>query len=116
MPRRNRGPQRIDTLKRRIAAVDLICSGTLLKRWRVCGKPNCRCATDPHSRHGPYYEWNRYFQGKLRHTVVSPDGVQEVRRVLDNYQRVLQLLEQWDEESIRLVLGGAHAKLVIPTR
>ena len=102
---------RIAALKREIAAIDLVCSGTLLKRWRACGKPNCRCARNPAARHGPYYEWNRYLDGRLRHTIVSPDDVEEVRRVMDNYQQVLTLLERWDEESLRLVLGGKHAKL-----
>ena len=37
--------------------MDYLCSGTLLRRMKMCGKPGCRCSEDPDARHGPYYEW-----------------------------------------------------------
>lgn len=97
--------RRIAQVKRQIAQVDLLGSGTLVERTKACGKPNCRCATDPSARHGPYYEWNRYVAGALQHATVPPDRVADVRRALDNYQRVLQLLARWERQSLRLILG-----------
>ena len=67
----------IREIRREIAAVDLLCAGTLLKRWKQCGRSNCRCAHDPAARHGPYYEWSRRRNGRLLHTLLSaggPDG------------------------------------------
>jgi len=36
-------------------------NGTLHARYVRCGKKNCRCATDPAGRHGPYWylEWRK---------------------------------------------------------
>ena len=62
---------RIERIRDALAAIDYLCSGTLLERTKVCGKPNCRCATDPAARHGPYYEWGHMRAGKLVHRQVS---------------------------------------------
>jgi transcriptional regulator with GAF, ATPase, and Fis domain len=45
-----------EALKARIAEIGFICTGSLVKRWMVCGKSNCRCRKDPKQRHGPYYQ------------------------------------------------------------
>ena len=97
--------RQIVRIKRQIAQVELLGRGTLVERTKVCGKPNCRCATDPSARHGPYYEWNRYVGGVLEHATVPPACVTDVRRALDNHQRVLKLLARWERQSLLLILG-----------
>jgi len=57
--------ERIDRIRQALGGIDHLCSGTLLQRTKVCGKPGCRCATDPNARHGPYYEWGHMRGGKL---------------------------------------------------
>lgn len=102
MPKKNR--KRIDTIKRQIDRIDLICTGTLLERTKVCGKPNCRCATDANARHGPYHEWNRREEGRLRHRIVSPGEARIISVAMNDYQRLLDYLKQWEDESIRIIL------------
>lgn len=99
--------RRIARIKQRIAAIQLLGSGTLVARTKACGKPNCRCAHDPSARHGPYFEWNRHRRGELQHATVPPDLVPDVRRALANYQLLLELLDRWEQESVRLILGPA---------
>jgi hypothetical protein len=48
--------QEYDAIKARLREVGFICEGSLVKRYISCGKPNCRCSTDPDQRHGPYYQ------------------------------------------------------------
>jgi len=38
--------------------------GSLVKRFMVCGKPNCACHASPPRLHGPYYQWTRKIRGK----------------------------------------------------
>jgi hypothetical protein len=45
-----------EAIKARIAGIGFICTGSLVKRWMVCGKSNCRCKSNPAQRHGPYYQ------------------------------------------------------------
>ena len=97
---------RIAAVKRRIAAIDLVASGTLLERTKVCGQPTCRCASDANARHGPYYEWNRRLQGRLHHRAVASEEARVIRRAMHDYQRLLALLEDWEHESARIILGA----------
>lgn len=96
---------RIAKIRHRIARIDLICSGTVIERTKVCGKPNCRCARDPDARHGPYYEWKRRENNQLRHRIVSAREARRIRRAQDDYQRLLGLLAVWEDESLVIILG-----------
>jgi hypothetical protein len=97
---------RLQAIKHKILRVGFICSGTLLERTKVCGKPNCACASDPKARHGPYFEWNRREDGALRHRAVSPDEARRIQRAQESYQLILRLLTDWEDESARTILGA----------
>jgi hypothetical protein len=45
--------ERIARIRATLNGMDYLCSGTLLERMKICGKPGCRCAQDPQARHGP---------------------------------------------------------------
>ena len=64
---------RIDKTRTALAAVDYLCSGTLLERMMKCGKAGCRCKEDPAALHGPHYEWGHMKDGELIHRYVSPE-------------------------------------------
>jgi hypothetical protein len=64
--------EKIDRIRQALGELDTLCSGTLLTRMKVCGKPGCRCASDPSARHGPYYEWGHMKDGVLVHRSVTP--------------------------------------------
>lgn len=97
--------QRIAAIKRRIAEIDLVCSGTLLERTKTCGKSYCACASDEAARHGPYHEWNRRLQGSLHHRAVTPEEARVITRAMNDYQRLLALIEDWEHETARIILG-----------
>ncbi|MCZ7559320.1 MAG: hypothetical protein M5U30_04095 [Burkholderiaceae bacterium] len=80
--------QRIAKLRARLGEIELLCSGSLSERMMKCGKPNCRCATDPSARHGPYYEWGRMRAGKIAHRYVTPEQAKLLRQAIDNYRLV----------------------------
>lgn len=102
--------RRIVAIRDRLARIDLVCSGTLTERTKTCGKPNCRCATDPEARHGPYYEWTWREGGKLRHKILSPQQADELRRAIANYRDVQQLLQRWERESAAIILTSVPRK------
>ncbi len=88
----------------------LVCSGTLWERTKTCGKPNCRCATDPRARHGPYHEWTRREGGKLRHKIVPAEKVDLVREAIRNYRTVQELLGRWERQSAAVIFGRSDRK------
>ena len=101
--RRKAAATRITRIKDRILALDHVCSGTLLKRTKVCGKPGCRCAQDPKARHGPYYEWGRMKGGKLVHRNVSPGQAKTLRAAIRNYRAIRRLLRVWEAETMKII-------------
>lgn len=114
MPKR---PQRIATqarariarLRQRLGTIEYLCSGTLVERMKRCGKPSCRCASDPQARHGPYYEWGHMHEGKLVHRSVSAEQAAVLRLAIANYRKVRELLRQWEIETERLIESEANS-------
>jgi hypothetical protein len=95
--------ERIDRVRKNIAEVDYVCSGTLLKRMMKCGKLGCACQTDPTARHGPYYEWGHMKDGKLVHRYVSPEQAEVLGQAIANYRNVQELLRTWEAETERVL-------------
>jgi hypothetical protein len=99
----HRARQRIKALHGALNAIDVVCSGTLLERTKTCGKPGCRCATDPAARHGPYFEWTHMVEGKYTHRIVPKQQAQAMRRAIANYHTVQELLKAWEAQSSLLI-------------
>lgn len=116
MPKKNPLPGsdrrlRIERLRQRIAAFELVCSGNLMRRTKVCGKPNCCCASDERQRHGPYWEWTRRQQGKLVHSVISPQQAAALAAAIRNGRQIQRLIALWERESVRIIEANADATL-----
>ena len=105
--RRRAALERIAHIRERIQTIDRLCSGSLLRRTKVCGKPGCRCAEDPTARHGPYYEWGRMKGGRLVHRMVSPAQAARLREAIANYRRLRRLLRAWEDETVKLIEAEA---------
>ena len=108
MPRRQeqvvkQARERIARIRAALNCIDYLCSGTLRQHTKACGKPDCRCATDPAARHGPYYRWGHMKEGKLIHRTVSPEQAAILRRAIANYRKVKKLLKAWEDETERLM-------------
>src|SRR5580704_2858422 len=108
MPRRaqhiiDQAQQRIARIRATLNGIDYLCSGTLLERMKMCGKPGCRCAQDPQARHGPYYEWGHMKAGKLVHRSVSPEQATTLRLAIANYRKAKKLMHGWEDVSERLI-------------
>ena len=99
---------RIARLRERMGAIEYLCSGTLIERRKRCGKPGCRCATDPTARHGPYYEWGHMHEGRLVHRTVSARQAAVLRLAIGNYRKVRKLLREWEVETERLIESEDH--------
>lgn len=101
--RRRAALRRIAAIQDRIRAIERLCSGTLLRRTKVCGKPTCRCAEDPAARHGPYYEWGRMKRGRLVNRMVSPAQAALLREAIANYRTLRRLLRAWENETVKVI-------------
>ncbi len=101
---------RISRIRDALNAMDYLCSGTLLQRTKVCGKPGCRCAQDPSARHGPYFEWGHMKGGMLVHRSVSPEQAAILQLAIANYRKAKKLMQAWQDETERLFDAQAPRK------
>lgn len=101
--RRETALAKIAQIRRKIRDLDFLCSGTLLRRTKVCGRKECRCARDPRARHGPYYEWSRREKDRLVHTVLSDEKGPQLARAIRNYRFVRRLLRLWERATLHAI-------------
>ena len=108
--RRKGTERRIAEIKRKISQMELVCSGTLQKRMKTCGRSYCRCSSDPEALHGPYYEWTRYVDGRLVHRTLSPEQAMKLEKAMANHREIQALLGEWKRESAEIILGAKGKK------
>lgn len=108
--RAHQARERIARIRRDLSELDYLCSGTLLERWKTCGKPGCRCARDPDARHGPYYEWGHMQGGKLVHRTLTAEQAALLRGAITNHRKAKKLLRAWETETERLIDAEAPAQ------
>lgn len=102
--------ERLRRIRKQIMDLEHVCSGTLLRRTKVCGRPTCACATDRAARHGPYYEWSRWEDGRLVHTVLPAAAAPAMARAIRNQRRMRRLMRLWERDSLRVMLESAGRK------
>jgi len=83
------------TVKSRIAAVGEMRPGSLVQRYRKCGKPNCRCAKRGAQGHGPDWILTREVKGKtVTKAVPGGSAVQQTRAQIEEYRRFRELIRE----------------------
>lgn len=79
-----------------------IVRGSLVTRYRRCGKPTCHCVTT--EGHGPaHYLVVTLKPGKTEQILLSAQMLPVARRFLDNYRRWWATLEQVSAVNRRLL-------------
>lgn len=89
-------------LKRAIAALGDIFPGSLVQRFRKCGKPTCHCAKKNSQGHGPDWVVTREIQGKTTTRAVPEQVLEQVRSGTEEYKRFRQLSHDLVEASAQL--------------
>lgn len=87
--------ERIQSIKREIAALGDLRPGALSLQYNICGSPSCRCKADPPLKHGPYPQISFTWHGRSTTQFVREDDVAEVRQQLENYRRLRDLVDEW---------------------
>lgn len=93
------------------AAADLIGAdyalpGTLATRFMRCGKPNCRCKTEPPLLHGPYLHWTRTVAGKTVTRTLTAEQAARYQPWFDNARRLRELLIDLEARSLTAFLDA----------
>lgn len=71
-----------DRLKLQLAVLNDLRPGSLVERYRKCGKPGCRCAQPGAMGHGPSYSLNHGVAGKTVTKIIPANYVEQTRKQL----------------------------------
>src|SRR6266705_3631408 len=85
--------QRRRQLLRHLPPLDRLLRGSLIERFKPCGKPGCKCAKG--RGHGPKYYLSVSFPNvRPQMDYVPQNRLAETKKFLANYQRAREILEQ----------------------
>ena len=80
-------------LLRRLPPLQAVLRGSLIERYKRCGKPGCKCAQGP--GHGPKYYLSVSFPGlRPQMDYVPQESYAQTSEFLTNYHRARQILEE----------------------
>ena len=84
--------KRRDALLRQLPPLQAILRGSLIERYKRCGKPGCKCADGP--GHGPKYYLSVSHPGlRPQMDYVPQESYALTAEFLVNYHRVREILE-----------------------
>ena len=94
---------KLKILKEKIELLDWILVGTLLKQYKQCLKPNCKCMEKRKYWHGPYYVWTRKENGKTITKTLNEKQIIFFKKALRNKNLLNQYFELWKKYSLKKI-------------
>src|SRR6202161_652696 len=83
-------------LLRQMPALDTLLRGSLIERYKRCGKPGCKCADGP--GHGPKYYLSVSYPGsRPRMDYVPQETHAQTAEFVANYHQAREILEAISE-------------------
>ena len=85
--------RRRQALLRKLPPLDAVLRGSLIERYKRCGKPGCKCADGP--GHGPKYYLSVSFPGERpQMDYVPQENLEATRALVANFHEVRTTLEE----------------------
>jgi hypothetical protein len=76
--------------------------GSLVARYRKCGKPSCCCADAQHAGHGPSLSLTWQVEGKTRTKIIPVEATERTKAQIAEFRRFRRLSRELVEISERL--------------
>ncbi len=90
-------------LKSRIDKLGFISTGSVMKVYKTCGNPGCRCHKDKSKRHGPYNIWTRKVNSKTITRTLTDEQAELAQKCIDNMRKAKVILKQMKDLSARYI-------------
>jgi len=91
--------KRRDEIRDELVSLGDLRPGSLVGRYRRCGKPTCHCAREEGGGHGPSWSLTRAVAGKTVTRIIPPDAVPQTRAQIAEYGRLRRLTGELVEVS-----------------
>ena len=90
-------------LKNRMDKLGFISTGSVMKVYKTCGNPGCRCHKDKSKRHGPYNIWTRKVNSKTVTRTLNDEQAKIARKCIDNMRKLEKILDQMKDLSVQYI-------------
>ncbi len=84
--------------------------GSLVERYRRCGKPYCHCAKPGAKGHGPSYSLTRSVKGKTVTKIIPKEEVETTRLQIQEYHRFREVIGELVETNEKICDAQLKAK------
>jgi len=85
-----------------IGALSDFRPGSLVERYRKCGKPRCHCAREGSPGHGPSWSLTRGVAGKTVTKIIKAEAVESTREQIAEYHHFQQLVRELVETNVKI--------------
>jgi len=83
-----------ERLKLQLSGLGDLRPGSLVERFRKCGKPNCHCARPGEPGHGPSWSLTHDVKGKTATKIIPKAFVPHTREHIAEYQRLRHITSE----------------------
>ena len=83
-----------ERLKLQLSGLGDLRPGSLVERFRKCGKPNCHCARPGEPGHGPSWSLTHDVKGKTATKIIPKAFVPQTREHIAEYQRLRHITSE----------------------
>jgi hypothetical protein len=91
--------QRRDEIRAELAGIGDLRPGSLVGRYRKCGKPDCHCTGEQDEGHGPSWSLTRAVGGRTVTRIIPAAAVPRTREQIAEYRRLRRLTGELVEVS-----------------
>lgn len=76
--------------------------GSLVGRYRKCGKLNCHCAREGDPGHGPSWSLTRAVKGKTVTKIIKPKDVETTQQQIAEHHRFQHVIHELIETNVKI--------------
>lgn len=91
-----------DSLLQKLAALPEFRPGSLVRRYRKCGKPNCHCAQEGDPGHGPSWSLTRYAEGRTVTKVIPETHAGTTNEQIERYHEFQRVMHEFVETNVKI--------------
>jgi hypothetical protein len=91
-----------------LTQMDDLRPGSLVERFRKCGKPTCHCAKPDSPGHGPSHSLTREVASKTVTRIIPPSAVEQTRRQIAEYKRFRDVTREFVQVSEKICDAQLH--------
>ena len=90
-------------LKKKIGKLGFISTGSVMKVYKTCDNPGCRCHKDKSKRYGPYNIWTRKVKSRAITRTLTDEQAKLARKCINNMRKVERILQQMKDLSVQYI-------------